>query len=186
MSRFAYIGDVMGFTTKTIVIDKGWNNIKKEIKSLSKSQIKNGLFGDGPPKNNPAYRGMIHEYGVAINVTPKMRGFLHSIGIHIKQSTGQIVIPSRPFMRSGFDKGLKKLKQLIDYNYGLLIENKITTWDFLNRVGVFHADQLRQSLDKGPWKKLHPVTAERKGSSQPLVDTGEMMREIKHKIEKGG
>jgi phage gpG-like protein len=40
----------------------------------------------------------IHNEGWKIEVTPKMRMYLHSIGIHLKNSTRYIVIPQREFM----------------------------------------------------------------------------------------
>jgi phage gpG-like protein len=39
-----------------------------------------------------------HELGAHIKVTPKMRGYLHSIGIHLKPSTTHITIPQRAFL----------------------------------------------------------------------------------------
>jgi len=40
----------------------------------------------------------IQNDGCVINVTAKMRNFLHTIGIHLKKSTTKIVIPPRKFM----------------------------------------------------------------------------------------
>lgn len=39
-----------------------------------------------------------HELGAKIKVTPKMRAYLHSIGIHLKPSTTHITIPKRAFL----------------------------------------------------------------------------------------
>lgn len=41
----------------------------------------------------------VHEFGCTIEVTPKMRAFLHYEGIHLKASTTHIHIPARPFLR---------------------------------------------------------------------------------------
>lgn len=51
----------------------------------------------GPTREAPY--GKIHEYGGRIKVTPKMRKYLHSVGIHMRKSTMQITLPPRPFMR---------------------------------------------------------------------------------------
>jgi len=40
----------------------------------------------------------IHHYGGKIKVTPRMRAYLHYIGIHLKASTKTITIPARPFI----------------------------------------------------------------------------------------
>lgn len=40
--------------------------------------------------------------GCVIAVTEKMRGYLHSRGLHLKPSTTHIVIPPRPFMKPSY------------------------------------------------------------------------------------
>jgi len=45
----------------------------------------------------------IHEFGGRIRVTPKMRAFLHTIGIHLRSSTQFIKIPKRPYLRTAFE-----------------------------------------------------------------------------------
>ncbi len=41
----------------------------------------------------------IHEYGITIAVTDRMRGYLHAEGLHLRADTEAIVIPPRPFLR---------------------------------------------------------------------------------------
>lgn len=43
----------------------------------------------------------VHEHGVTIQVTPKMRGYLHAQGLHLRADTEAIVIPPRPFIAAG-------------------------------------------------------------------------------------
>ena len=54
----------------------------------------------GVKKGKEANIAAVHEFGCTINVTPKMRAYLHYQGIHLKASTQFIVIPPRPFLRS--------------------------------------------------------------------------------------
>jgi len=61
----------------------------------------------------------VHEYGAIISVTPKMRGFLHSIGIHLKTSTTKIIIPPRPFVEPSYTRKLNKFTE----NYEKALEN---------------------------------------------------------------
>jgi len=53
----------------------------------------------------------VHEYGAIISVTPKMRAYLHSIGIHLKPSTKTITIPPRPFVEPAFQENLKNFEK---------------------------------------------------------------------------
>lgn len=47
---------------------------------------------------------VIHEFGAVIEVTPRMRSFLHRVGLHLRATTRFIVIPERSFLRNGFDR----------------------------------------------------------------------------------
>lgn len=55
--------------------------------------LKTAKDSDGKPLVNIA---AVHEFGAEINVTDKMRGYLHSIGLHLKPTTTVIKIPARP------------------------------------------------------------------------------------------
>lgn len=70
-----------------------------------KYSIRVGIIGDDAYEKHPhsdltnAELGAIHEFGATINVTDKMRAFLHTIGIHLKKDTTTVVIPTRSFLR---------------------------------------------------------------------------------------
>ncbi len=69
--------------------------------------IKVGLFGE------IAKIGAVHEFGAEIEVTPKMRAFLHSQGLHLRQSTTKIIIPERSFLRSTLSKKERAIKDMV-------------------------------------------------------------------------
>lgn len=52
----------------------------------------------------------IHEFGVTIVVTPRMRNFLHYIGIHLRADTTAIRIPPRPVAFLSYRNVLNKMK----------------------------------------------------------------------------
>lgn len=66
-----------------------------------------GVFGSRAPI------ALVHEFGKDIAVTPRMRAYLHHIGIHLKASTTHIHIPERSFMRSTFEENKRRLKEII-------------------------------------------------------------------------
>lgn len=55
-----------------------------------------------------AWYGRVHEFGAVIRVTPRMRGYLHSIGIHLRRRTDRVHIPKRPFMRPALAAARRK------------------------------------------------------------------------------
>lgn len=175
----------MGTRSRVIIEDTGWNEIVRDVKQLKNKAVNAGLFGQGNPDVNLAYRGAIQEYGVEINVTEKMRNYLKTIGLFLKAETTKITIPPRPFTRQAFDKNIQKMSNNIQRWFTLMIENKISSRKFLELIGVMNQGYIRQSIVQGKWKENHPITIQQKGSSRPLISSGEMMQGVTYKIEEG-
>lgn len=70
----------------------GLSEMGKSLKGLKGKSVEVGALQGGH-----AWLAGIHEYGCRIRVTPKMRAFLHHQGLHLKDSTTEIVIPERSF-----------------------------------------------------------------------------------------
>ncbi|HUT90467.1 MAG TPA: hypothetical protein VMY37_13275 [Thermoguttaceae bacterium] len=51
-----------------------------------------------------------HELGARIKVTAKMRGYLHSIDIHLKPSTTHITIPKRAFLAPAAQENIEEMR----------------------------------------------------------------------------
>lgn len=100
--------------------------MRTKVRKLSGKTIEIGSFGDH------AYLAGIHEFGCHIPVTPKMRAWLHHNGIHLKESTTEIVIPERSFLRAGFDSEEEKIASQIDILLGAYL-TKNTRYDTLLR-----------------------------------------------------
>lgn len=163
-------------------IDHGMKKILKEH-NLKSVEIKAGLFGEGnDPKNNYAYLGLIHQMGANIKITDKMRTFLHTIGIHVKQGTLYIVIPKRPFMSNAFDKFMNDIINFIILEYRKVIDGKQTLKQMIDRIGVKHEGQIKKSFTEFTYKENHPATIAEKGSSTPLIDNGQMRNSVKFKV----
>lgn len=85
---------------------KSINGSKKILKALNtlmkdldkKVSIRVGIIGE--QAYAMAHLGAIHEFGATIQVTEKMRAYLHHIGIHLKPETTTITIPARSFLRA--------------------------------------------------------------------------------------
>ncbi|MDR1021026.1 MAG: hypothetical protein LBL73_09735 [Synergistaceae bacterium] len=85
-------GDLLGgITYEEIDIDTVWVGVKKGSRSSSGGDL--------------ADIAWVHEYGALIEVTPKMRAYLHSQGLHLKPDTEYVVIPPRSFLRATLNDG---------------------------------------------------------------------------------
>lgn len=126
----------------------------------------------------------IHEYGCTINVTPKMRAYLHSIGVHLKKSTTQIVIPERSFLRAGYDQNrddvLKQAEKVLpDVLIGSMSEEQ-----YFKLVGMTLRDAIKEyAVDlSSPPKKPWPTRDSSKNN--PLIETGGMVNGIEYEVER--
>lgn len=165
-------------------IDKGYDHIETEVKKLGTKDIEIGLWGTGSPDENLAYRGSIHEYGTEIKVTEKMRGFLGHIGLHLKATTKYITIPERSFMRSTYDKENKNWYSFFLKSMDQMYRGFWKASHVVDAVGQKVKSDIQTTIEKGDFKKLHDITKERKGSSKPLIDTGDMKNRIDYKVGK--
>ena len=95
-------------------------------------------------------------------------------------------IPSRPFMRTGFMKNKAKYKNMIEQGMMEITQGKITAMQLYDRLGTIAVSDMRDSLVRWKDPKNAPATIERKGSANPLVDTGNMARSITYKIVRRG
>ena len=154
-------------------------------KMIAQAKVLNGTkVNVGVLKGEHQWLAAIHEYGCTIPVTPKMRAYLHHIGVHLKESTTQIVIPERSFLRAGYDECrgevLKKAGRVLpDVLHGTMSEEQ-----YFELVGTLLRDRIKDyAIDlknppKQPWPTRDPA------KNNPLVETGEMINGIEYEVMK--
>lgn len=125
-----------------------------------------------------AWLAGIHEYGCTIKVTPKMRAFLHSQGLHLKESTTVIIIPERSFLRTGHDENADRILKQTERALSQVVAGKMTIDDMLDLYGEQMATAIKLYMRDLSNPPNHPYTINKKGSSNPLVDTGAMIESI--------
>lgn len=166
----------MGVTHKTIK-----NEFPKVFRELD---VATGMAVEvGVLKGEHAWLASIHEYGLDIEVTPKMRAFLHRQGLHLKKETTHIHIPERSFLRTGYDQNrdavLKKAS-------GLLAEVAAGTMSadqMAKAVGIELSSAIRDYAVELSSPANHPFTIDQKGSSNPLVGPdGDMIGGIDYRV----
>ena len=172
MCRLQVSGDLfMGVKWKT-TIDK-IPEISSTARTISNRKVKVGAL-----QGSHAWLAGIHEYGCDIPVTPKMRAFLHSQGLHLSPSTTVIKIPERSFLRTGHDKNVDRIIEQTERALGLVLGGKMTVDDMLDLYGQQMATAIKLYIRDLKSPANHPFTIEQKGSSNPLVDTGGLIDSI--------
>lgn len=153
--------------------------MERSIKTLANKKINVGHLDGG----EQAWLAAIHEYGCIIKITPKMRVWLHAHGLHVKDSTTQIVIPERSFLRAGFDEHheevIAKAEKALAHT---LISGDAS--DFLNTIGQLLRDRIVDYGQKLKDPPKHPFSLEMNpGKTNPLIITGDMIEAITWEVE---
>lgn len=165
----------MGVKWKTNI--NKFPQMERAAAELNGRRVNVGVYGE------QAWLAGIHEYGCKIPVTDKMRAYLHTQGLHLKASTEFITIPERAFLRNGYDLNRDGAISSAESVLPTVLDGSMDSIRFLEMVGLILSSGIKDfatSLDSPP---NHPFTTERKGSSNPLVDTGDMIGSIIYKVE---
>ena len=152
------------------------------LDELFNTQLEIGVFGEDD--SEMVMIASVHEFGVDIKVTDKMRGYLHSIGIHLNPRTRTIKIPERSFMRAGYDKEKENIIRESEKLLEKVLKLELPVKVFFETLGELIVGMIQKYLTDLSNPPLHPATIKNKGSSNPLIDTGHLRESITYKIVK--
>lgn len=157
MARLVAIVAVIEVSTK--LTDMGIDKVLENVIELGGKQVKVGIqAGSGS-----------HD-GVDI------------LDIAIYNHFGTRNIPSRPFVSDCFDKNqgqISEAKKRIVYR----VMEGMPASAGLAQLGQWYQDVLKGHIRNGGWVPNAPATVKRKGSSRPLIDTGQLVNSVRWKIE---
>lgn len=153
-------------------IDRGWAALKRE---LARQTEGGGLYGkagvigekgqtehaenDGEPLTN-AELGLIHEFGLGV--------------------------PERSFLRAAFDRNQPKYLDNLQKLIAAVYDGKITIERALGLLSQQAASDMRNFIRE---RQVEPANSEatiaRKGSSVPLIDSGQLINALTGAVERG-
>lgn len=143
--------------SRVIVRDKGFKKLQRELKGASKSYTHVGV-----------HKGEQTLDGVDL------------VSIAIANELGTDRIPERSFLRSTFDEQHRKLKVLGKKQYELVLEGKQSIQKALGLIGEYFQAQVVKKINDLRDPPNAPSTIEKKGSDNPLVDSGQLKQSIRH------
>ncbi len=94
------------------------------------------------------------------------------------------ILPERSFIRSTINSKSKEIKKVVTEQYKLVLNGKITTQQGLGILGVFTAGLIQQTFTSNDWPDNAQSTINMKGSSRPLVDSGQLRQSISWRVNK--
>lgn len=144
-------------------------------RSVKIGYISGGEYAGGTLTNKGKAR--VHEYGVDIPVTDKMRNFwVAKFGVGLKASTTHIRIPERSFLRNGSEQAtpaiMAKAKELVP----LAILGNVDVELLYEALGLEMRTEIQKYARALQSPPNAPLTVQQKGSSNPLVETGAMLQ----------
>lgn len=91
-------------------------------------------------------------------------------------------VPARPFMSTSFDENRDRINNIVANEYDKIIEGESTVKKSLNALGLFMTGLIQQKIRDITSPPNAPRTIKAKGSSKPLIDFGQMVQSVRHKV----
>lgn len=153
-------------------------------------------YKDGTPVGGIA---AVQNYGAIINqaVTEKQRAFLHYLGIHLKKTTSNlsIVIPPTHFWEKCQEENKEKWRQLIKDAWTSVFLGNISPDKAVEQIGMAIEGDIAKAIaaiDSPPLAQSTIQARKNRMSDKKttgkltkrLVDTGQMLDALSHKVTK--
>lgn len=98
---------------------------------------------------------------------------------------GSSTTPARPFMKQSFEKHEAELKAACE-RVNQVLSRGGSLEDALNQLGVTVKALIQEEIVEGEFEPNAPSTIKKKGSEQPLIDTGTMRQSVTYVVRKAG
>lgn len=137
-----------------------FDNLKRRL--VSEGKVVNVGIPEGPKETDGTPVAMIaavHEYG--------------------SPAQG---IPERPFLRVAIQKNRNKYIRLNRINLVKMMRGQLQMQQALEQLGEMAKGDVVTEIRNGEFAPLKDATIKRKGSKQPLIDTGQMVQSMQWEL----
>ena len=177
--------------------DLGWEKILKEVGSYREAYTKVGIQGTEAAEEHKGISNVrlasLHEYGGTISHPGGTAYFIGDDGMAVfvsndkatpemaRTKAHQITIPKRSFVRASIDANRSKHDGQSAKLAGRVLEGKMSFRQAMAILGRVISSGMQRFIKSGRVSPpLKTATVKRKKSSQPLVDTGQLVNSITH------
>lgn len=98
---------------------------------------------------------------------------------------GTSTIPSRPFLLMALSGDRPDVQRAVKAVAKGVMQGRLTTDQALNLLGIWGVKEVQRVIQLGVEPPNAPSTVQRKGSSTPLIDKGQLRQAISYLIEHG-
>ncbi len=146
-------------TRRITEVDKGWNRLQRELNEFGDSFIDIGIQGSEATQDRGgltnAEIGEIHEFGLGV--------------------------PQRSFLREWTSSNAAEIQQIIQQAAVMGGLHSLNAEQSMERAGLGLVGSVQERMSAGIPPANSPETIARKGSSTPLIDTGQLRQSITSK-----
>lgn len=96
----------------------------------------------------------------------------------------RVEIPARRFLDVAIDNNQRKYSNMAKEMVPLVLDGEITMDQLLDRLGLTAAADVQDYMVELKDPPNAPYTIKKKGSANPLIDTGHLRQSIRHEIAK--
>ena len=180
--------------------DRGWKRLQREIKKARrKPHVAVGIFGSKAAADHggtPNIRvAVAHELGLEIQHPGGTAYFVkdgRAVFVSNEAAKGKdlprtkphmIKMPERSFIRGTVDAKGRRIAKMAKTLMEAVFRGRGDTRKALGLLGVFVQGLIRGRMSQGIPPPLKAATIKRKGSSKPLIDTGQLRSSIDLKVK---
>jgi hypothetical protein len=91
-------------------------------------------------------------------------------------------IPARPFGTTTVPRYKEQIKKIVQIQMNDILEKNKDVKKGFDAIGAVCAGYMKKNLTDGEWKGNAQYTIDKKGSDQPLIDTGQMRQSITWRV----
>lgn len=143
------------------LVDSGFKRYLNAFKELDSQKVAVGLFAK--VGDEVLTKGIVNEFGA---------------------NTGNSVIPERSFIRSTYNKNVKKVTSRFNDIARSISRGNYNVIKKLKLIGLEQESAIKQTIVDLRSPSNAASTIKAKGSSNPLIDTGEMRNKISSELRK--
>ena len=160
-------------STRVTDRDRGYKDLRKRLFGTANPKISVGILeadADAPAK------GGSKDEPLTILEVAIINEFGSEDGKHP---------PARSFIRAWFDGARGDIQERLNKEMLGVVAGKRTKEQALDRVGLWAVGEIQKRIAAGIDPANADSTIARKGSSTPLIDTGQLRSSISYKVEPG-
>lgn len=147
-------------------IDKGYREAIKKWKQSPQGHVKIGVQGKEALERKKG--------NIEIDV----------VSVATFNEFGTPQIPERSFLRHTVDLNEKKISKILSNGVLDVQQKKLNSNQVLQFLGQWAKSEIQKRIRSGIAPANSPQTIARKGSSKPLIDTGQLIQSITYVVEK--